>query len=64
MRTRKNCRHCERYFTTLARHCTAYSYGECDCPKCQGMCDCPKVTVEPIYTARDAMRDDWYRYGE
>jgi DNA (cytosine-5)-methyltransferase 1 len=33
------CRHC-RAFTEIGRQCTAFIFGECDCPKCQGLCEC------------------------
>jgi len=33
------CKSCSTYFGN-GRHCNADRFGECDCPKCQGLCDC------------------------
>lgn len=35
------CSVCRKWKATqsIAAVCTAYVYGECDCPKCQGLCE-------------------------
>jgi hypothetical protein len=35
------CANCERFFSRYT--CGATLFGECDCPKCQGMCSCGQV---------------------
>lgn len=39
----KMCKHCRKYFIKLDRKCTLNAYGECDCPRCQGICECEDI---------------------
>lgn len=32
------CKYCEQFFSKFS--CGISLFGECDCPKCQGMCEC------------------------
>lgn len=34
------CKKCRRFFMDMGCACSARSYGECDCPRCQGLCTC------------------------
>jgi hypothetical protein len=37
------CGKCQAFFSRY--RCSAQPYGECDCPKCQGLCECERITV-------------------
>lgn len=52
----KTCKHCTKYFKTRGRLCTAASYLECDCPKCQGLCSCPPTTAALLATSQTEYR--------
>ena len=50
--TKTICKHCDTYFNTRGRLCTAASYLECDCPKCQGLCSCLPTTEVLLATTQ------------
>jgi hypothetical protein len=41
----KLCPQCDAFFARY--QCSAGSYGECDCPRCQGYCTCHKPAKPP-----------------
>jgi len=57
------CQSCTKFF--LNYHCSAATYGDCDCPKCQGFCTCkPIMAYKDIKSLTERCEDHPDHEGE
>jgi len=56
------CNTCDMWAAT-GRPCTMASYGECDCPDCQGTCECMDVLYDGCAFCGCPLNDTEEQYG-